>query len=395
MKIDSHVLFLIIVIGIISAGIVGATVMNTDTSMKQEAFDGITVLVPADSEFVKVDNGVYKDANYGIKINTFKNNDSMINFLKNTKKSKIIPIDGQPPQSVAFKKGDTINILVTNGNEGISVGSKDGELTSKIANNVVFSNNHKSQKPVGVPFAKQPMKVEKDYNLIMLLVADVDTKVFNVDMLQNNLIVVEDNYNQNLSQPVDNIESVEGSEGDLGEVSDISNQEELNDALTDGDNATTTSTSASSDSSQESQPSADSSNANSNTNDDVAQATVVSEDNSQSSNSGNAAGGDINDNSAGPSDNVQSVDSNGGAQSSDPQSNTQQQQKLSEGDCQQYVEQALKNHPELKIDRCEASGDAFVFYIIDTKNNNMAVGTITVDALTGNLEPDSGLKSIL
>ena len=392
MKIDSHVLFLIIVIGIISAGIVGATVMNTDTSMKQQVFDGITVSVPADSEFVKVDNGVYKDANYGIKINTFKNNDSMIDFLKNTKKSKIIPIDGQPPQSVAFKKGDTINILVTNGNEGISVGSKDGELTSKIANNIVFSNNHKSQKPVGVPFAKQPMKVEKDYNLIMLLVANVDTKVFNVDMLQNNLIVVEDNYNENLSQPVDNIESADDSEQDLGEVSDISNQEELNDALTDGDNATTTSTSASSDSSQGSQSNAD--NSNNNANDDVAQTTVVSQDSSQPSDSGNAAGGDINDNPAGPSDNVQSVDSNGGAQSSGAQSNSQQQQKLSEGDCQQYVEQALMNHPELKIDRCEAMGDTFVFYIVDSQTNS-PVGSITVDALTGNLEPDSGLKSIL
>lgn len=392
MKIDSHVLFLIIVIGVISAGIVGATVMNTDTSMKQQVFDGITVSVPADSEFVKVDNGVYKDANYGIKINTFKNNDSMIDFLKNTKKSKIIPIDGQPPQSVAFKKGDTINILVTNGNEGISVGSKDGELTSKIANNIVFSNNHKSQKPVGVPFAKQPMKVEKDYNLIMLLVANVDTKVFNVDMLQNNLIVVEDNYNENLSQPVDNIESADDSEQDLGEVSDISNQEELNDALTDGDNATTTSTSASSDSSQGSQSNAD--NSNNNANDDVAQTTVVSQDSSQPSDSGNAAGGDINDNPAGPSDNVQSVDSNGGAQSSGAQSNSQQQQKLSEGDCQQYVEQALMNHPELKIDRCEAMGDTFVFYIVDSQTNS-PVGSITVDALTGNLEPDSGLKSIL
>ena len=58
MKIDSHILFLIVIIGVISAGIVGATVMNSDTSMKQEVFDGITVSVPVDSEFVKVDDGV-------------------------------------------------------------------------------------------------------------------------------------------------------------------------------------------------------------------------------------------------------------------------------------------------------------------------------------------------
>ena len=257
MKIDKHILFLIIVIGVISAGIVGATVMNTDTSLKQEVFDGITVSVPADSEFVKVDDGVYKDSNNGIKIHTFKNNDSMIDFLKNTKKSKIIPIENQPPQSVAFKKGDNINILVTNGNEGISIGSKDGKLTSEIANNVVFSNNHKSVKPVGIPFAKQPMKVEKDYNLIALLVADVDTKVFNVDMLQNNLVVVVDNYNEQLDQPAADVESGEDANEDLGEVSDISNQDDLNNALTDSDNAT-----SSADNSQDSQANADNGNNN-------------------------------------------------------------------------------------------------------------------------------------
>ncbi len=393
MKIDKHILFLIIVIGVISAGIVGATVMNTDTSLKQEVFDGITVSVPADSEFVKVDDGVYKDSNNGIKIHTFKNNDSMIDFLKNTKKSKIIPIENQPPQSVAFKKGDNINILVTNGNEGISIGSKDGKLTSEIANNVVFSNNHKSVKPVGIPFAKQPMKVEKDYNLIALLVADVDTKVFNVDMLQNNLVVVVDNYNEQLDQPAADVESGEDANEDLGEVSDISNQDDLNNALTDSDNAT-----SSADNSQDSQANADNgnnnadnsnSNSNSNSNDDVAQATVVGGDNSQSSDAGNAAGEPTNDNTQ-PAD-TQTPANNGG-QSSDSQSNTQQQQKLSESDCKQYAEQVIMSNPDLQIERSEASGDSYVFYIVDTKNNNNPLGTIVVDALTGNVDT-SGLRS--
>ena len=393
MKIDKHILFLIIVIGVISAGIVGATVMNTDTSLKQEVFDGITVSVPADSEFVKVDDGVYKDSNNGIKIHTFKNNDSMIDFLKNTKKSKIIPIENQPPQSVAFKKGDNINILVTNGNEGISIGSKDGKLTSEIANNVVFSNNHKSVKPVGIPFAKQPMKVEKDYNLIALLVADVDTKVFNVDMLQNNLVVVVDDYNEQLDQPAADVESGEDANEDLGEVSDISNQDDLNNALTDSDNAT-----SSADNSQDSQANADNgnnnadnsnSNSNSNSNDDVAQATVVGGDNSQSSGAGNAAGEPTNDNTQ-PAD-TQTPDDNGG-QSSDSQSNTQQQQKLSESDCKQYAEQVIMSNPDLQIERSEASGDSYVFYIVDTKNNNNPLGTIVVDALTGNVDT-SGLRS--
>ena len=40
MKIDNHILFLIVIIGIISVGIVGATVMSNDSSMKEETFDG-------------------------------------------------------------------------------------------------------------------------------------------------------------------------------------------------------------------------------------------------------------------------------------------------------------------------------------------------------------------
>ena len=88
MKINTHILFLIIVIGIISAGIVGASFMNSDTSMKQEVFDGITVSVPSNSNFVKVGDGVYKDENNGITITTFKNNNSMIDFFKKYKKIK-------------------------------------------------------------------------------------------------------------------------------------------------------------------------------------------------------------------------------------------------------------------------------------------------------------------
>ena len=236
MKIDNHILFLIVIIGIISVGIVGATVMSNDSSMKEETFDGITVSVPSDSNFVKAGDGVYKDSNYGITINTFKNNDSMIDFLKNTKKSKIIPIDNQPPQSVAFKKGKTINILVTNGNEGLSVGTKDGELTAEIANSIVFSNNHKSQKPSGVGVVNKQMNVKQDFNLILLLIADVDTKIFNQAIFQENVLLVVDEYNENLDQPIDEEVSDEES-GDY--VSDISNQDDLNNLLSEGSEGAT------------------------------------------------------------------------------------------------------------------------------------------------------------
>ena len=187
MKIDTHVLFLIVIVGIISVGLVGANVLSSDQSMKQEVFDGIKISVPSDSNFVKTGDGVYKDSKYGVTIHTFKNNDSMINYLKNTKNSKIVPVENQPPQSVAFKKGDTINILVTNGQEGVSVSSKDGGLTTQIANNIVFSDNHKSQKPVPVLNVAPPtMTKDKDFNLIMLLIADVDTNIFNLNLFQLN-----------------------------------------------------------------------------------------------------------------------------------------------------------------------------------------------------------------
>ena len=380
MKIDSHVLFLIIVIGVISAGIVGATVMNTDTSMKQEVFDGIKVLVPADSEFVKVGDGVYKDSNHGIKINTFKNNNSMIDFLKNTKKSKIIPVDNQPPQSVAFKKGKTINILVTNGNEGIAIGSEDGKLTSDIANNVIFSNNHKSQKPVGIPFAKQPMKPKQDFNLIMLLVAKVDTNIFNINALQENTAIIVDNYNVQLEEPevaddssdVTTEDTSEDSSDtdvltDTEDLSEINDTDDLNEVLNEPV-----------DTSDDDQSSAD------NDDDDVLTTDVVSES-SQSSDSGSAAGGDT----------VSSPDISSGSSSGSSSSSSPEPQKLSESDCKQIVEQSLMNRPELQIDKCEAIGDTFVFYIVDAQNNNAPLGTITVDALTGNAEPDNALKAAL
>lgn len=395
MKIDSHVLFLIIVIGVISAGIVGATVMNTDTSMKQEVFDGIKVLVPADSEFVKVGDGVYKDSNHGITINTFKNNNSMIDFLKNTKKSKIVPIENQPPQSVAFKKGKTINILVTNGNEGIAIGSEDGKLTSEIANNVVFSNNHKTQKPVGLPFAKQPMEPKQDFNLIMLLVAKVDTNIFNVNALQENTAIIVDDYNVELNEPADisvddaskdssDDSSDSGVLTDTEELSDVNNTDDLNDVLNEP---------------------VDTSDDDKSSADNDAQTTDVSSDSSQPSSSGNAAGGDTISSPASSSGSSSSSSSSGSSSSSSSSSgssssgssssSSSQQQKLSESDCQQIVQQSLMNHPELQIDRCQASGDTFVFYIVDAQKNNAPVGTITVDALTGNVEPDSALNSAL
>ena len=347
MKINYHILFLIVVIGIISVGVVGANVFNSDSSMKKEVFDGITVSVPTDSEFVKTGENVYKDTNYGIQINTFKNNNSMIKYLKNSKKSKIIPVENQPPQSVAFKKGQSFNILVTNGIEGVAVGSKDKELTSKIANKVTFSNNHHSEKPAGVPFIGKPMTVEKDYNLIMLLVGEVDNKVFNTLILDNILLNVTASYNENRYEPFD-MGVDDSSDGSGTYVSDIKNEDDLKDALSD-DNTS-------------------------------------SNDNSVDSNSEDISNSQ--DNLVQSSDNNHKTQKTQSGNPSNSVSSSNQQGNLSLSECEQLVhEQILVNNPDLRIGEYYNVSNGYVFIIVD--NLNETVNQVTVNALTGEITPIS------
>lgn len=364
MKIDNHILFLIVIIGIISVGIVGATVMSNDSSMKEETFDGITVSVPSDSDFVKAGDGVYKDSNYGITINTFKDNESMIDFLKNTKKSKIIPIDNQPPQSVAFKKGKTINILVTNGNEGLSVGTKDGELTAEIANSIIFSNNHKSQKPSGVGVVNKQMNVKQDFNLIVLLLADVDTKIFNQGIFQENVLVVVDNYNENLDEPIDEDASTadeEVADDESGDyVSDISNQEDLNNVLS-GD---------SEDDSSE--------------NDDAT--TTLLDDNEGDMGNDGDVGGSLDDNVMATPDN-NAMDSSNDNMAAPDSMDQNAQQELSFDECKNLAKEEVNLNsalgPQFEIDETDYEGitGGYVFFVKDDTNTKVA--EITVDALTG------------
>lgn len=336
MKINTHILFLIIVIGIISAGIVGASFMNSDTSMKQEVFDGITVSVPSNSNFVKVGDGVYKDENNGITITTFKNNNSMIDFLKNTKKSKIVPLENQPPQSVAFKKGNSISILVTNGKEGMSISTNDGKLTSKMANSIVFSNHQQSSKPSGISFVHHPkMDNNKDFDLILPLIVEVNTTVFDVDVFQNNTFIVVDDFNENVVEE-------ESSFNPLAEdsVSDVEENNIVESLFSDGSS---------------------------------------SDDSSSSSDSGILSPTKSHSNSDDSSD-----DSDSSSDDSSDDSSSDEVQKISYDECRQVVEQGLPSN--LAIDHYEEVGDSFVFYIVDMEDNNAAVGDITVNALTGDVQ---------
>lgn len=396
MKIDTHVLFLIVIVGIISVGLVGANVLSSDQSMKQEVFDGIKISVPSDSNFVKTGDGVYKDSKYGVTIHTFKNNDSMINYLKNTKNSKIVPVENQPPQSVAFKKGDTINILVTNGQEGVSVSSKDGGLTTQIANNIVFSDNHKSQKPVPVLNVAPPtMTKEKDFNLIMLLIANVDTKFFNLNLFQNNIVFVTDQFNEIHANQYFNIESVSDSFGGPSNDSasdgiDHSNVDDV--IITDNGNATSSAggkntTSSGDDLANEvstklMNDSSSSNNAPSSSQSSPASSSPASSSPSQPASSGSSSGGAV----ASPSSSPSSPSSSPSSSSS---SNTP---KYSYDDCKQLVEQYLINLKGYEIDKYEQSGDTYEFYIVDSTHNNQDMGIITVDAKTGQLDDTKFIK---
>lgn len=396
MKIDTHVLFLIVIVGIISVGLVGANVLSSDQSMKQEVFDGIKISVPSDSNFVKTGDGVYKDSKYGVTIHTFKNNDSMINYLKNTKNSKIVPVENQPPQSVAFKKGDTINILVTNGQEGVSVSSKDGGLTTQIANNIVFSDNHKSQKPVPVLNVAPPtMTKDKDFNLIMLLIADVDTNIFNLNLFQLNIVPVIDQFNEIHANQFVNIEFIPDSDGvysndSISDSADHSNADDV--IITDTGNSTSASggkntTSSGDDLANEvstklMNDSSSSNNAPSSSQSSPASSSPASSSPSQHASSGSSSGGAV----ASPSSSPSSPSSSPSSSSS---SNTP---KYSYDDCKQLVEQYLINLKGYEIDKYEQSGDTYEFYIVDSTHNNQDMGIITVDAKTGQLDDTKFIK---
>lgn len=200
MKINSHVVFLIVIVGIITAGVVGASIMNNG-SMKQVDFDGVKVSVPSNAEFVKTGDG-YADSKYGITIHVFKNNASMVNYLKGINGASIVALKNQPPQSVAYVYGDDTNVLITNSVEGISIGAKDQALVADMANSVVFSNHQKSAKPhVSIPGIAPPhLEFDKDFNFMALILAQVNTNTFNLEVYQSNQSLEITKFNDNSSQ---------------------------------------------------------------------------------------------------------------------------------------------------------------------------------------------------
>lgn len=129
----------------------------------------------------------------------------MVNFLNSLQDAKIVSLADQPPQSVAFTQGDTTNILVTNGKEGICVGASDQNLVLKMANSVIFSNGHPSERNHGVMGVGQKhLDKDKDFNLMVGLMIIVNNSEFNINLYdtaiaatvtETNTIIDNNNFN--------------------------------------------------------------------------------------------------------------------------------------------------------------------------------------------------------
>ncbi len=166
---------------ILTVTCVGATVINNDSEMKQDTFDGIKMNVPHDAKFIEIPGG-FKENTYGITVNTFKDNQSMVNFLNGLQGAKVVSLNDQPPQSVAYTQGDNTYILVTNGKEGICVGAVDQKLVLKMSNSVIFSNGHPSERSHGfMSVGQKHLDKDKDFNCMMGIILLVNNPEININ----------------------------------------------------------------------------------------------------------------------------------------------------------------------------------------------------------------------
>lgn len=310
---------------------VGATVINSDGDMKQNTFDGIKINVPHDAKFIQIPDG-FKENTYGITIHTFKDNQSMVNFLNSLQNAKIVSLPDQPPQSVAFTQGDTTNILVTNGKEGICVGAPDQNLVLKMANSVIFSNGHPSERNHGVMGVGQKhLDKDKDFNLMVGILALVDNSEINIDNYNTAIITTVDQTNIDIDE---NNTDMDSNISDITEVVNVSNSSSCNPT-----------------------ESGDMVNAELGSDNSV-DSMFTSSPNSQPSSE------------------------------SDDSSSSSDEEPLSKSECKEMVISYLSDS-NYDIDHIEHKGDIYIFYITD--DNGEDIGTITVDSITKELD-DTGLS---
>ena len=217
---------------LITVTCVGATVINSDENMKQDTFDGIKMNVPHDADFIQITDG-FKENTYGITVHTFKDNQSMVNFLNSLQGAKIVSLNDQPPQSVAFTQDGATNILVTNGKEGICVGAVDQDLVLKMANSVIFSNGHPSERSHGfVGVGQKHLDKDKDFDLMVGLMVLVNNAEININSYNAAIVTTVSQTNQMIDSDVNFIENNQSSEyGSLDNNSinsDSSNTDNVN-----------------------------------------------------------------------------------------------------------------------------------------------------------------------
>jgi hypothetical protein len=325
--------------------------------MKQVDFDGTKVSVPSDSNFVKTGDG-YADSKYGITIHLFKNNDSVVNFLKSKSGASVVSLKNQPPQSVAFTQGDDTNVLLTNGADSIDIAAKDQGLVSDMANTVVFPNHQKSAKSVpDIPLIFPPPHLEfhRDFYLISALIAQVNTQEFNLAILESNANVTINAFNS----AADNNTLAQYTANEFAQNSPSSSNGAVNNqntSLLDNQNVSNV---VSSVNSENQNPS-----------------------NGASGDSGSVASGSGNGNSPTPSTNKNSGANSGSASSSSsggaPAKNNQQQ-KITQSDAKNVV---LAKYPGAKISSVTESGDYFVVSFKDSSGHSQKV---KVDSHTGKI----------
>ena len=239
------------------------------------------------------------------------------------------------------------------------------------------------------------MTKEKDFNLIMLLIANVDTKFFNINLFQAATGIVINNYNEihmndigivtNQFNRYDDSINVSTSDGiDHSNADDVIITDTGNSTSAAGGKNTTSSGDdlANEVSTKLMNDSSSSNNAPSSSQSSPASSSSASSSPSQPASSGSSSGGAV----ASPSSSPSSPSSSPSSSSS---SNTP---KYSYDDCKQLVEQYLINLKGYEIDKYEQSGDTYEFYIVDSTHNNQDMGIITVDAKTGQLDDTKFIK---
>ena len=218
---------------LITVTCVGANMVNSDGDMKQNTFDGIKMNVPHDADFIQITKG-FKENTYGITVHTFKDNQSMVNFLNSLQDAKIVSLNNQPPQSVAFTQGDVTNILVTNGKEGICVGAVDQDLVLKMANSVIFSNGHPSERNHGVMgIGQKHLDKDKDFDLMVGLMILVNNAEINIDTYNTAIATSVSQTNQMIDTDISFDGDGQDSSSDINS-GDSGNSENPTDTSTDG-----------------------------------------------------------------------------------------------------------------------------------------------------------------